>query len=119
MEAETYPDEGVQGYIKGNPVWVEFNALEQPEVAERFECCWTPTILFEDAEGREPGRSEGYLDPKRFIGQASLAWLKDALDRRGLEEFATEHSREALERTGATPRASRKPSTDPASPHTG
>ena len=63
MESETYPDEGVQGYIKGNSVWVEFNALEQPEVAERFECCWTPTILFEGAEGREHGRSEGYSTP--------------------------------------------------------
>jgi thioredoxin-related protein len=82
MEAETYPDEGVQGYIEGNFVPVEFNALEQPEVAERFDCSWTPTIIFEDAEGREHRRSEGYLDPRRLVGEASLARLKDALDRR-------------------------------------
>lgn len=49
MEAETYPHGGVRGYIEGYFVPVRFNVLELPEIAERFNSGWTPTIIVEDA----------------------------------------------------------------------
>lgn len=102
MEAETYPEDSVRGYIEEHFVPVRFNVLEQPEVAKRLDSGWTPTIIVEDAEGREHRRSEGYLDPKRFVGEASLAWLKDAVDRQD-PEAAAGRSGETLERTGGDP----------------
>ncbi len=58
MEAETYPEDSVRGYIEEHFVPVRFNVLEQPEVAKRLDSGWTPTIIVEDAEGREHRRSE-------------------------------------------------------------
>ncbi len=49
MEAETYPDGGVPGYIEEHFVPVRFNVLESSEIAERFNSGWTPTIIVEDA----------------------------------------------------------------------
>jgi hypothetical protein len=59
---------------------------------------WTPTVIVEDAEGREHRRRQGYLDPKRFVGELALARLKDAIDRR---DFGTacERSRSVLKQT--------------------
>ena len=102
MEAETYPDSAIQGYIEEHLVPVRFNVLEQPEVAKRVDSGWTPTLIVEDAESREHRRSEGYLGPKRFVGEVSLARLKNAVDHRDLE-IATDRSIEALERTGGDP----------------
>ena len=49
MEAETYPENEVRAYIERRFVPVRFNVLEQPEVAERHNSGWTPTIIVEDA----------------------------------------------------------------------
>jgi uncharacterized protein YyaL (SSP411 family) len=102
MEAETYPDGGVQAYTEQHFVPVRFNVLERPEVAERFNSGWTPTIIVEDAEGREHRRSQGYLDPERFIGEVALARLMDAIDRRDFEA-ASDRLEEGLERTRDDP----------------
>ncbi len=102
MNTETYPDGAVRSYVEEHFVPVRFNVLEQPEAEERFNSGWTPTVIVEDAEGREHRRSQGYLDPKRFVGELALAWLKDAIDRR---DFGTAfgRSRKVLERTGGDP----------------
>ncbi|MBI4311871.1 MAG: thioredoxin family protein, partial [Chloroflexi bacterium] len=84
--AVTYPDFSVQEYIKKRFVPVRFNVVAKPEVMDRFNASWTPTIIVEDVRGREHRRSVGYLDPKRFLGELALAWLKDAVDRR---DFST------------------------------
>lgn len=102
MEAETYPDGEVQVYTERRFVPVRFNVLERPEVAEHFNSGWTPTIIVEDAEGREHRRSQGYLDPERFIGEMSLAHLMDATDRRGFGA-ASDRLEEVLERVGGDP----------------
>lgn len=102
MEAETYPDGEVRAYTERRFVPVRFNVLERPEIAARFNSGWTPTIIVEDAEGREHRRSQGYLGPERFIGEMSLAHVMDAIDRR---DFGAAYDRleEALERTGGDP----------------
>ncbi len=88
------------------------------EVEESFNSGWTPTIIVEDAECREHRRSQGYLDPKRFVGEMSLARVKDALDRHDYEA-AIGLSKEALERTEGDPAREPGPSTGPPWPPTG
>ena len=102
MGAGTYPDPAVAQYINEHFIPVHFNVIEQPEVMEQFNSPWTPTIIVQDAEGREHRRSQGYLDPKRFLGEVSLAWLKDAIDRRDFQ-VAHERSKETLRQTEGDP----------------
>lgn len=85
MGAGTYPDSEVQKEIQNHFIPVQFNVVERPEVMEQFNTPWTPTLIFEDAEGREHRRSQGYLDPKRLLGEAALARLNDAIDRRDFQ----------------------------------
>jgi len=82
MGTVTYPDPEVERFIGEHFVAVRFNVVEDPDVMDRFNASWTPTIILEDARGREHRRSIGYLEPKRFLGELALGWLKDAVDRR-------------------------------------
>lgn len=82
MGAGTYPQPEVEQYIEDNFIPVQFNVVTQPDVMEQFNTPWTPTIIVQDAEGREHRRSQGYLDAPRFMGEVALARLKDAIDRR-------------------------------------
>ncbi len=102
MGTETYPDGAVRSYVEEHFIPIRFNVLERPEAEDRFNSGWTPTVIVEDAEGCEHRRSQGYLDPKRFVGELALARLKDAIDRR---DFGTafEHSRSALQQTEGDP----------------
>jgi hypothetical protein len=38
-------------------------------------------MTVDDAEDRGHRRSQGYLDPKRFLGEMILAWPENAVDR--------------------------------------
>ncbi|HVF10890.1 MAG TPA: hypothetical protein VNA16_08815 [Abditibacteriaceae bacterium] len=102
MGAVTYPDPAVERFINEHFIPVQFNVAEQPEVMEQFNTPWTPTLIVQDATGREHRRSQGYLDARRFLGEMSLAWLQDALDRR---DFKAAHNRsaEALAQTKGDP----------------
>lgn len=102
MGAVTYPNPEVERLIEEQFVPVQFNVVEQPDVMERFNTPWTPTLIVQDAEGREHRRSQGYLGPERFIAEMSVARLKDAIDR---QDFAAakERSGEVLNRTQGDP----------------
>jgi hypothetical protein len=102
MGAVTYPDPNVQRLIRDHFVPVQFNVVEQPDVMRRFNTPWTPTLIVEDADGKEHRRAQGYFDPKRFIAEMSLALLKDAIDR---QDYQTAQSRagQALEGTHGDP----------------
>jgi len=39
-----------------------------------------------DADGKEHRRSQGYLDPKRFLAEMSLARLQAAIDRQEFQQ---------------------------------
>lgn len=95
MGAVTYPDAEVRRLIETRFVPVQFNVMDQPEVMDRFNTPWTPTLIVRDAEGREHRRSQGYLDPKRFRAEMGLAWLLAAINRREFET-ARDRVREAL-----------------------
>ena len=85
MGAVTYPNPEVSQYIEEHFIPVQFNVAEQPEAMDQFHTPWTPTLIVEDPDGVEHRRVQGYLDPARFLGEASLAWLKDAIDRRDFQ----------------------------------
>ena len=102
MGAVTYPNPEVEKFIQQHLVPVQFNVVEQPEAMEQFNSTWTPTLIVQDPDGREHRRSQGYLDPKRFLGEMALAWLKEAIDR---GDFAAARDRgpEVLDRTKGDP----------------
>src|SRR6266851_3790608 len=102
MGAVTYPNPEVERIIQQHFIPVQFNVVEQPEAMEQFNSTWTPTLIVQDAEGREHRRSQGYLDPQRFLGEMALAWLKDAIDR-GDFVAARDRATEVLERTKGDP----------------
>src|SRR5438552_8606740 len=102
MGAVTYPNPEVERYIKQNFVPVQFNVVEQPDVMDRFNAAWTPTLIVQDADGREHRRSQGYLDPQRFLAEMSLARLQTAIDRHDLSA-AKELEKDALERCKGDP----------------
>lgn len=102
MGAVTYPNPEVERFIQQHFIPVQFNVVEQPEVMKQFNTPWTPTIIVQDAEGREHRRSQGYLDPQRFLAEMSLALLKDAIDRQDFQE-AQKRTDEALKLTQGDP----------------
>lgn len=106
MGAVTYPNPDVQRYIEQHFIPVQFNVAEQPEVIDRFNSAWTPSLIVQDADGREYRRSLGYLDPHRFLGEMSLARLMESVHRRDFKA-AHERATEALDRTKGD--ASREP----------
>src|SRR5438876_5584465 len=98
MGAVTYPHPDVERFIQQRFIPVQFNVAEQPEAMERFNSTWTPTLIVQDAEGREHRRSQGYLDPQRFLAEMALGRLMDAIDRQDFQE-AQARSQDALDRT--------------------
>jgi hypothetical protein len=102
MGAVTYPDPKVERYIEEYFIPVQFNVVEQPEVMDRFNTPWTPTLIVQDVEGREHRRSQGYFDPRRFLGEMALARLLAALNRRDFTT-ARERSAETLDLTRGDP----------------
>jgi hypothetical protein len=80
MGAVTYPNPEVEKHLNAHFIPVRFNVVEQPEKMQEFNSMWTPTIIVQDADGREHRRTQGYLDPKRFRGELALARLKAAID---------------------------------------
>ncbi len=98
MDEVTYPDDAVRRYVEDHFVPVRFNVLEVPEMEDRFGSGWTPTLIVQDPEGHEHRRSQGYLDPRRFLGEMVLARLANAIYHRAFDA-ARERSGEALELT--------------------
>jgi hypothetical protein len=89
MGAVTYPNPEVEQYLQQHFIPVQFNVVEQPDVMRRFNTPWTPTLIVLDAEGKEHRRSQGYLDPKRFLAEMAMARLQAAIDR---QDFPLAHS---------------------------
>lgn len=98
MDAVTYPNENVQQIIEQYFVPVQFNVETQPEAMQQFNTPWTPTIMVQDGEGKEHGRSQGYLDAPRFVAEMALARLKTAIDRQDFKS-AEAMADEVLEKT--------------------
>jgi hypothetical protein len=102
MGTVTYPNADVLRYVRSHFIPVQFNVVENAEVMDRFNSSWTPSLIVEDADGREYRRSLGYLDPHRFLGEMALAQLAWSIHRRDYKA-AHERSLEALHRTKGDP----------------
>src|SRR5262245_18003239 len=102
MGAVTYPNPEVERYIGEHFIPVQFNVVQQPEVMDQFGTPWTPTLIAQDAGGREHRRTQGYLDAQRLLGDLALAWLKYAIDRFDFAA-AKERTGEALRRSQGDP----------------
>jgi hypothetical protein len=102
MGAVTYPHPDVEHYIERHFVPVQFNVVERPESMDRFNSSWTPSLIVQDAEGREYRRSLGYLDPMRFLGEMALARLLEKIHRRDYAG-ASDRAAEAIELTKGDP----------------
>lgn len=85
MGAVTYPNPEVERYILDHFIPVQFNVVEQPEVMDFFNTPWTPTLIVMDADGKQHRRSQGYLDPKRFLAEMALARIQAAIDRQDFQ----------------------------------
>jgi hypothetical protein len=59
---------------------------EQPEVFERFNAQWTPTVLVLDPKGTERHRFEGYLPAPEFLAQLRLGLAHAARARNDFAE---------------------------------
>jgi len=52
MGERTYPDEAAKSFLESHFAPVRFNTIEEPRVEAGFSSGWTPTLIFEDADGR-------------------------------------------------------------------
>ena len=102
MGAVTYPNPEVERVIREQFVPVQFNVVEQPEVMDQFNGHWTPTLIVQDAEGSEHRRTQGYLDPPRFLAEMALARLQDAINESRFDAVPA-LAREAQERSKGDP----------------
>jgi len=98
MGTVTYPDAAVASYISRHFIPVQLNVVERPEVKERFHAHWTPTLILFDGDKVEYRRSEGYVDPKRCLGELVLGRFKAALNGGRYQDLPA-LAREALEIT--------------------
>ncbi len=81
MGAGTYPDPEVERYLAQHFVPVQYNVVEQPDSMRQFNSTWTPTLIVQDADGREHRRAQGYFDARRFLGEFALARLVSVINR--------------------------------------
>jgi hypothetical protein len=68
MGAVTYQNPEVERYSEDSFIPVQYNVAEDKNAVDQFNSSWTPTIVIQDADGREYRRSFGYLDPRRPLG---------------------------------------------------
>ena len=75
MDAVTYPDAEVIGFISKNliPLRVQFDA--QP-LSSDFKVKWTPTLVTLDSYGTEHHRTVGFLSPEELIPSLLLGIAK-------------------------------------------
>jgi tetratricopeptide (TPR) repeat protein len=75
MDAVTYPDAKVIGFISENmiPLRVQFDA--QP-LSTDFKVKWTPTLVTLDSHGTEHHRTVGFLSPEELIPSLLLGIAK-------------------------------------------
>src|SRR4029077_9767245 len=98
MGAVTYPNPEVERYIEQNFIPVQYNVVDQPDVMTQFNSPWTPTLIVQDADGREHRRGVGYHDARRFLGEMALGRLLAALNRQDFQA-AVQRAQEARELT--------------------
>jgi len=85
MDAVTYPNSDVVGFIEGNvvPVRLPFDAMP---AAKDFNVKWTPTLIILDFEGGEHHRATGFVAPAELIPMVLLGLGKTHFDSEKFKE---------------------------------
>jgi len=85
MDAVTYPDARVIGFISENliPLRVQFDA--QP-LSANFNVKWTPTLVTLDSQGKEHHRTVGFLSPEELIPSLLLGIAKSYFETDRFDE---------------------------------
>lgn len=91
-----YPDPRVEALIRDNLVPIRIDVRKKPELMERFNAQWTPTILLLGPDGREHHRIEGFLETGDFLAQLLLG-LGHVARARGKWDDAIARYAEVLE----------------------
>ena len=88
MDAVTYPDERVAGFLNASviPVRLAFNAKPY---AKDFNVMWTPTLITLDENGKEHYRTVGFLPPAELIPSVLMGIAKAHFDLGRLTEALT------------------------------
>lgn len=81
MDTVTYPSDQVVTSVQDYFVPVKIKVKERPELCEKYDVHWTPTVLFLNPEGKVIERVDGYLPPEDFFPQMQLALAKVELGR--------------------------------------
>lgn len=102
MDAVTYPDEQVAGYINDSFVALRMAYDTQP-YAEDFKVKWTPSIFVLDQSGDIHQSTVGFFPPEEFIPSLELGLAKvdfdlDCLDecQHHLNRILSSHPRSAV-----------------------
>jgi len=85
MDAVTYPDISVIGFLDENMIPLRVKHDAQP-LAKDFNVTRTPTLVNLDAEGKEHHRTIGFLAPHGLIPSLLLGISKVALDTGRFDE---------------------------------
>lgn len=92
-----YPNPRVEQLIGDNVVPIRIKVREKPELMERFNAQWTPTILLLGPDGKEHHRIEGFLPTDDFLAQLLLGLGHVARARQRWDEAIPRYE-EVLER---------------------
>jgi hypothetical protein len=79
MDAVTYPDEKVAGFVNGRLIPLRVLFDHEP-LAREFNLKWTPTLITLDADGKEHHRSVGFLGPEEVITSLLLGIGKSCFE---------------------------------------
>ncbi|OAI54830.1 hypothetical protein AYO44_03140 [Planctomycetaceae bacterium SCGC AG-212-F19] len=75
MDAKTFPDKQVQQFIKDKTVAIKFTLDKEKPPSDLIKLIAgkikTPTIVFIGTDGKELGRTAGFLAAKDFLDQAN------------------------------------------------
>lgn len=105
MDAVTYPDAEVAGFIEEQVVPLRLSA-DDPLAAE-FKVTWTPTLVTLDCYGREHHRTVGFLPADELIPSLEFGMAKTDFDT-GQHNYAVIHLDRLLKSypaSGAAPEA--------------
>jgi hypothetical protein len=102
-----YPEPRVDQLVRENFIPVRIQVRENPQIMERFNVQWTPTIVLLGPDGKEHHRIEGFLDTEDFLAQLTLGLAKISFARQEWDRAAERYG-EVLDRfptTDAAPEA--------------
>lgn len=92
MDTVTYPETRVVDLINAGFVPLKVHVDERPELTQRFNVHWTPTIIVADPEGVERHRLTGFLPPEEYRAQLEFAVAKTAFDKEDYTKASTQFS---------------------------